>query len=65
MIEKFAPATSRKRKNAKQAKFLLFQRLLHDDEMVFPREMKDEVKALIKECAEKYGRPPKARIIWK
>jgi len=65
MIENFAPAYPRRKMNAKKAKFLLFQRLLRDDSIVFPIAMKPEVMDLVKECVEKYGVPPKARILFK
>ncbi len=51
--------------NAKKAKYLLFQRLLNDESVTFPIAMKAEVMVLVKECAEKYGGKPKARIFFK
>jgi len=65
MIEKFARPQKQQWRNPKQAKFLLFQRLLNDDVMVFPLALKEEVSMLVQECAEKYGRKPRAKIIFK
>lgn len=47
------------------AKWLLWQRMIHDPELVFPKNMKAEVEGLIKEFEDRYKKKPRARIIFK